>query len=49
VKYEIQCSIALNITGWLLVLDSFGCNLGSGTAKQMERSVQMFDLPHYDK
>ena len=35
-------------TYFLLILESLGCNIRSGTAKQMVGSVQMLDLLHYD-
>jgi hypothetical protein len=49
VKEHILFHLSLNITHCLLILDSSAGNIRSGTTKQMDGSLQVFDLLHYDK
>jgi len=48
VKEYILFHLSLNATHCLLIFDSSWGNIRSGT-KQMDGSVQMYDLLHYDK
>jgi len=48
-KEYILFHLSLNTTHCLLISDSIGGSIRSGTTKQMNGSVQMFDPLHYDK
>ena len=45
---HVMFHLSLNTTNRLLILDSLGGNIRSARANQIDGSIQMFDLLHYD-